>query len=290
MRSRHAVRRVHLPDVRWVILAIPGALGLFLIWGGIVGAIDTRALQRRGVQTKGTVVGAARSRGSRTIRYYPVVEFTGADGQSHRFETATDSKTTEDEVERGKSLDVVYVADNPARAVIAGTEGSMSGSMTMAIFGLAILGAIGTMTRSRESAFAIAGSLRWVAVVILGAAGVGLLVSGVVWSARRYLFLHGGARAEGTVVNHLPAARGGGAVAVFSFKSADGGQHQFAASELTSYEEGARVEVVYEPDQPSKAAVHDFQQFWLGPLAVTLLGLLVVSLAAATWVFVKGRT
>lgn len=274
-------------NVRWVILAIPGALGLLLVWGGIVGAINARAMHSRGVRTKGTIVDATRSASRRIATYNPVVEFTAADGKNHRLEISSGAKSSADDVEVGKSVDIVYVADNPALAVAAGSEGSIPGSITMAGFGLLILGAIAAFTRSRESAFAMAGSLRWAGVAIVAATGVALLVSGAVWSARRYLFLHGGVRAEGTVLNHLPAARGGGFLAVFAFKGADGQQHQFAASELKAYKEGARVEVVYKPDDPSKAVVHDFQQFWLGPLAVTLMGLFFVGLAALAWVFIK---
>lgn len=284
---RQAPCRAHLPDVRWVIIAIPSAIGLLLVWSGVAGVINARALQSRGVRTKGTIVGAVRMTGTRTITYNSVVEFTGSDARSHRFELYTGSGVTEDEVEKGKSVDVVYDADNPERAVIAGSEGSIPGSMATATFGLLLLGGLVAMTRSRESAFAVAGSLRWVAFAIAAAVGVGFLASGAVWGARRFLFLRGGVRAEGIVVNHLPAARGGGFMAVFAFKSANGEQHQFAASELTPYKEGALVEVVYAPDDPSRAFVHDFQQFWLGPLAVTLLGLFCAGLAALTWAFVK---
>lgn len=270
--------------MRWVILLIPGSLGLLLVWGGVVGVLNTWALQRRGLPAAGIVVGTARS-GSRSITYNAVVEFNAADGNRHRFEMAT-GKYDSSEVEMGKTVEVVYDAANPSRAV-AGSVGSISGSVVMAIIGLAILGALVTMTSSRERAMNVAGSLRWVAVAIVALVGLALFLSGASWSAKRYLLRQGGMRAEGAVLDYLPAARGSGEMVVVGYSAADGQRHQFAVSTFRRYKDGVRLEVIYRPDDPSTAVVNDFQQFWLGPLAVTLLGLFFLGLAALAWVFVK---
>lgn len=271
--------------MRWVFVLGLGGIGLFLVWGGIFGVRQQQALQRRGIRTTGTVVDVVPS-GSRVIRYNPVVEFTGADGRSRRFEDSYTSAAKESDVEKGKPVDVIYVADDPSNAAIAGAEQSLSGSIAAAVLGLMFLAPLLLLTNPQR-AMDVAGSLRWVGVFIITATGLALFVSGAVWGARRYLLLHSGARAEGAVLNYVPAARGSDSIAVIGFKSSDAVQHQFAASTFTKYKDGARLEVIYQPDNPSAAVVNDFQQFWLGPVVTTLFGLFFLLLGGLAYLFVR---
>ncbi len=271
--------------MRWIFLLVPGGFGLLLVWGGVFGVMQQRALQRRGVHAKGIVVDVVRSR-SRVVTYHPVVEFTGSDGKSHRFENSYSSATHESDVEKGKPVDVLYVADDPSNAVIGRSAGSISGSVAAAVLGLIVL-ALLMFFSNPQRGMSVVGSLRWVAVALIAGTGLAFFVSGSIWGARRYLLLHSGARAEGAVLNYLPAARGSGSMAVIGFKAGDAQQHQFAASTFAKYKDGARLEVIYKPHDPSVAVVNDFQQFWLGPLATTLFGLFFVFLGWLAYVFLK---
>lgn len=271
--------------MKWIYFLVFGVIGLLLLWGGVFGVKKQFALQRQGVRAKGIVVDVVRS-GSRVITYLPIVEFTGADGKSHRFEDSRASAARESDVEKGKAVDVLYVADDPSNAVIAGSEQSISGSVAAAVLGLMFLAPL-VLLINPQRGMNLVGSLRWLGVIIIAGTGLAFFVSGAIWGARRYLLLHSGARAEGAVLNYLPAARGSGSIAVIGFKAGDTQQHQFAASTFAKYKDGARLEVIYKPDDPSVAVVNDFQQFWLGPLATTLFGLFFLLFGALAYVFLK---
>ncbi|MEK7287089.1 MAG: DUF3592 domain-containing protein, partial [Elusimicrobiota bacterium] len=64
---------------------------------------------------------------------------------------------------------------------------------------------------------------------------------------------------------------------IVEFKTDKGEKIRFkggGSSDGSDYETGMKVQVVYDGDNPQDARVGDFMQFWLGPLGVTLFGLL----------------
>lgn len=128
--------------------------------------------------------------------------------------------------------------------------------------------------------------MKWVALLAFGGVGLAALAAGVVWGARRYSLYKSGVRTNGVVVevsaHQSTTTREGRTVdstsyyPVVEFTPADGKTRRFTGSTGSgspSYSAGQSVAVIYDPADPAKAQLADFEQFWLGPLAVSLFGL-----------------
>jgi hypothetical protein len=123
--------------------------------------------------------------------------------------------------------------------------------------------------------------------------GLAFLISGLVWGGRRVALYRNGLPAQGRVV-----AIEQGEVAdeeesprpayypVVEFITSDGQAHRFRGSTGSSSPEfgiGSEVGVRYNPNEPEQAQLIKFSHFWLGPLLLTIGGLLALSLACGVF-------
>jgi hypothetical protein len=81
--------------MKWLVLIVFGGLGLAALTGGLAWAKKRYDLTEHGVLTQGTVVGQQEEQSTTTrgrshtytetrTSYYPIVEYTGADGEPLR--------------------------------------------------------------------------------------------------------------------------------------------------------------------------------------------------------------
>ena len=133
--------------------------------------------------------------------------------------------------------------------------------------------------------------MKWVVLLLFGGIGLSAAAAGLVWGARRYALWKGGVKAVGTVVENaesVSTSRESGRersstsyYPIVEFRSSDGATRRFRGSTGSSaadYEVGAKVEVLYQRDDPTQAMITDFSQFWLGPLVATGAGLIFFGL------------
>jgi hypothetical protein len=120
--------------MRWLYMGALALFGLWLFVGGLWSSSKRLTLRRKGVRVRGSVVDVT-SRSSRSsLYYYPVIEFH-AGGEKRRFEGPSSSSAPE----KGAPVDVVYDPDDPANAVVAGNEETLSGPLAASALGLLIL-------------------------------------------------------------------------------------------------------------------------------------------------------
>jgi len=131
--------------------------------------------------------------------------------------------------------------------------------------------------------------MKWVVLVLFGGMGLGTLVAGLVWGAKRAALFRNGLPTHGKVVENYascPVYEGEyqrvSYYPVVEFQTPNGETFRFKGSTGSSSPEfatGARVRLRYNPKDPSQAQLVGFFHFWLGPLALTIPGLLVFFLA-----------
>lgn len=122
---------------------------------------------------------------------------------------------------------------------------------------------------------------------MFGSVGLTFFVIGLVWGAKRYALMRNGVRATGTIaeVTSSQSSRTENGRTLQStsyypevkFTAADGKTYRFrgsTGSAVPEYEQGAKVNLIYDRSNPSVAQIADFEQFWLGPLGVGLFGFL----------------
>jgi hypothetical protein len=122
---------------------------------------------------------------------------------------------------------------------------------------------------------------------MFGSVGLTLFLVGVVWGAKRFSLMREGVKTTGSVVevsqSDSTETRGTRTYKttsyypVVKFEAADGKSYRFrgsTGSAAPEYEPGTKVDVVYRRENPADAQIVDFEQFWLGPLAVGLFGFL----------------
>ncbi len=125
--------------------------------------------------------------------------------------------------------------------------------------------------------------MKWVCLLAFGGVGLGALVAGLVWGSKRYHLHKNGVPVKGTVVELTDSTstdsdgkRSTSIYPVVEFTPADGRARRFRGSTGSSspdYSVGQSVNVVYHREDPDQAQLADFSQFWLGPVAITLFGL-----------------
>jgi hypothetical protein len=132
--------------------------------------------------------------------------------------------------------------------------------------------------------------MKWVCLVLFGLVGLGAFACGTVWGGKRLRLWRGGLKTTGTVVElfeSVSTSKEGGRSTesrsfypVVEFSAEDGSRHRLrgsTGSSTPSYEVGQSVSLLYSPSDPSSAQIADFEQFWLGPLCLTLFGLLFLA-------------
>ncbi len=129
--------------------------------------------------------------------------------------------------------------------------------------------------------------MKWTCLLLFGAFGLAAFVAGIAWGAKRIALIRGGLRTKGSVVEIYESTstsnENGRSVSstsyypVVEFTAKDGRNYRFRGSTgsgAAEYEKGAVVNIVYDPANPSVAQITDFEQFWLGPLCISLFGFL----------------
>jgi hypothetical protein len=128
--------------------------------------------------------------------------------------------------------------------------------------------------------------VRWLPYAFL-AGGVVLLIVGAALLVRQVQFVTAAERATGTVVAVSRETDSDGEVTfypVVRFTTAHGKEIEFKSStgsKPASHSTGDRVEVLYDPDDPSDAQLSGFLDLWLGPGVLLLLGACFVGVPLA---------
>jgi hypothetical protein len=147
--------------------------------------------------------------------------------------------------------------------------------------------------------------MKWMALLTFGGLGLFALITGIVWGFRRSELLRSGQRTQGTVVDQFKSVSttvGEGTARttdtsisyypVVEFLTQRGATIRFrgaTGSGVPDYETGAVVNLVYRPDDPQQAKILSFSQFWLGPLVVTVAGLVCFLMGVGTY-FLIGQS
>src|SRR5688500_1065783 len=129
-------------------------IGLFFLVGGVVVAMQGVQLARKGTPAQGRVVaneergpltaegpkslepGAKRSPTDR-VNYFPVVEFTAADGKTHRFVSSLGHGAPQHQI--GQVVDVVYDPANPGRAELRSASWAAGLALLPILVGLVLV-------------------------------------------------------------------------------------------------------------------------------------------------------
>jgi hypothetical protein len=133
---------------------------------------------------------------------------------------------------------------------------------------------------------------------MFGTVGLVAFIAGCAWGYQRYMLYRDGVAVEGTVIENTQTrskdSDGHTSVSyypVVEFTAQGGARHRFTGStgsSVADYEAGARVSVRYDPENPSKAQITDFAQFWLGPLGVGIFGFLFLAGGIGGFFLIKG--
>ena len=110
-------------------------LGLALLAGSRYMFSNTRQLITTAEKAQGIVAGFERRSSKGGSTDYPVIEFATASGEMHRFTTSGPGAYT-----KGKTVEVLYNANNPAHARVNVFIELWLGSLALGAFGLLCLG------------------------------------------------------------------------------------------------------------------------------------------------------
>ncbi|NTV47862.1 MAG: DUF3592 domain-containing protein [Chlorobiales bacterium] len=115
--------------------------------------------------------------------------------------------------------------------------------------------------------------------------GLALIIGGGFWGIRRYVFLRRSLRAQGMVVEQFvqdSAEQSKFYYPVVEFRTESGETVQFRGGAGNAggpqIQTGTTVDVLYDPSKPSQAQINSFVQYWLGPLGITVMGLVIMAM------------
>ena len=143
--------------------------------------------------------------------------------------------------------------------------------------------------------------MKWIALLIFGGLGAGVLVGGLLWGFRRYPLFHDGRHAAGKVVAlevpgpeadpDRPSRTDTSALPVVEFETAGGQRVRFTGSAGGSghpeYEVGGGVEVVYNPANPRDVLIGNSTQVWLQPTALSIIGAIFLAMGTAAFFLIR---
>jgi hypothetical protein len=144
--------------------------------------------------------------------------------------------------------------------------------------------------------------MKWMVLLLFGGLGLGILVGGLIWVAKRYEISTNGVHAQGTVVENYKSistnsedsdrrSRSSGAYyPVVEFQTEEGKKIRFQGSTgsgTPEFEVGTPVKVVYKPQNPHEAQLVNFTQMWLGPVVITIAGFIFFSMGVGSF-FIMG--
>jgi len=143
--------------------------------------------------------------------------------------------------------------------------------------------------------------MKWMVLLILGGLGLAALIGGLIWSAKRYDISTSGLHAQGRVVENYksvsvadPDSGKRSSVSyypVVEFQTAQGEKIRFQGSTGTrtpDFEVGTPVAVVYKPQTPYEAQLTEFSQMWLGPVVITVAGLIFLLMSVGSFFLIGG--
>lgn len=129
----------------------------------------------------------------------------------------------------------------------------------------------------------ISGKLSGSELPICVIVSLALIIGGVVWGARRYVFSQRSQHAQDTIVEQRE--KKGAKFSIFyypvvEFRAKSGEKVKFLGGAGNSggpqIPTGSTVDVMYDPADPSQAQIKSFVQYWLGPVGMTAMGLMVM--------------
>jgi len=135
--------------------------------------------------------------------------------------------------------------------------------------------------------------MKWIVLLICSAIGLPALIGGAAWLLKRYPLYANGIHTQGVVVESYESYSSSGGrmrgqeppgvsvsyYPVVEFQIEEGEKIRFEGSTgslgTPDYNEqvGSKVEVIYDRRNPHNAQIYTFSQFWLGPLVITIVGL-----------------
>jgi hypothetical protein len=139
-------------------------------------------------------------------------------------------------------------------------------------------------------------------LVLVSIPGLGLTIGGGMWMFSRVKLWKGGVETTGHIIkvaehvstdydrNHSRSTSTS-YYPVVEFTAQDGSSVQFEGSTGSGSPEwsiGEEIDVLYPADKPRKAAINTFEQFWLGPVGVSVFGLMLLVGGVAAFYFTRG--
>lgn len=147
--------------------------------------------------------------------------------------------------------------------------------------------------------------MRWIVLLMFGGLGLAALIGGVMWGLKRQSLAQQGVETWGRVVAQEESSVSTGSSSrtgsyrnvkksyspVVEFVTEGSKTVRFTGSTGgvgdPIIETGTEVKVLYDPAEPGSAQIKSFSQFWLGPLAVTVAGIISLFLGVGGF-FVMG--
>lgn len=144
--------------------------------------------------------------------------------------------------------------------------------------------------------------MKWILLILFGAVGAGALWGGLSWGIKRYQLLSGRLMAPGRVVDqaeHEAPARTlsrsyredrAGYYPIVEFETGEGETIRFQGTTggrgKPIMETGTQVTVVYDSVDPSSAMIVEFKQAWLGPLVLSVSGLVFLLMGVSGFILI----
>ncbi len=144
--------------------------------------------------------------------------------------------------------------------------------------------------------------MKWLVLIAFGGIGLATLAGGLLWGWNRLPLFQHGVHTTGTVAGQEETlSTRSGSVSnrvaspfgvinynpIVEFTDANGENFRFVGSTggggRPVIETGSEVEVIYDPADPHQAQIASFKQFWLGPLVVTVCGLIFLLMGAGSF-------
>jgi hypothetical protein len=129
--------------------------------------------------------------------------------------------------------------------------------------------------------------MKWMCLLMFGTVGLCAFAGGLGWGFKRWKLSREGVKTTGLVVDTSESLSSNNdrgqsykSTAYYpevEFTTPDGQKHHFRGSTGSGspeYEKGQRVSLIYSRTDPANAQLAEFEQFWLGPAAITLFGFL----------------
>lgn len=131
--------------------------------------------------------------------------------------------------------------------------------------------------------------MKWIALLMFGTVGLIAFIGGGYWGYERFMLYQTGTTVVGTVVEEYRSSNS--TYPVVEFAAGNGKTIRFHGSTGNSgapdYEVGTQIKVLYDPANPAEAQIADFEQFWLGPLAVSIFGFLFLLAGIGSFFLVR---